>query len=454
MPIKAIITCIALSFSSFLHADLDKELNSFFNKFGSVSNVTSGDVYIGQTAGYATGGGVSIRNRVYSDDLASVSLPRIDSGCGGIDIYTGGFSFISKDQLVAAMKSVGSNAVSYAFLLGLETVSPQVANAIKQLQSWANTINGIGINSCEFSMGLVGSAWPKSETASQQVCRTMGSSNGFFDSFIDSRHQCTSASQQAEVHREVKKKYKDMLIGPSNLTWEAIKQQKFLASNKELAYLFMTLVGTVISKEDKNGHKLQFYPPKANKEDFLKAIMQGGDAEIYRCASSDGQCLTISKDKVTISEKNSWYGRIKGILIDMQQKAIDDQPLTDAQKDLLNKTRFPLYRIVNVLTAYKHGHAMVDLCKLADIVSKEILIEYLKEVQESVKAGMFNVRNLQIYQNPEELDEFEKRLKEVEDKILHFESKLNELVDREFQMMQKIEFIEEKIASELRLDDV
>ncbi len=438
----------------FLLGSLKNELNGFFNEFGSAANLTSEDIYMGQSAGYMTGGGLNVRNQVYNSDLVNISLPRLDGGCGGIDIFTGGFSFISKDQLVTALKSTASNAASYAFLLGVETVSPQVANAMKQAQSWANTINGIGINSCENAMGLVGSAWPKSEASSQQVCRTAGSSTGVFEDFIEGRHKCSARSKQNEVISEIQEKNPDLIIGSSNLTWESIQQQKFLAENPELSHLFMTLVGTVVLQSNDNGSKIESYPAKATDETFLQALMRGGETEVYRCVDikNDSKCLTINKKKTTIKAEDSWYGKVSRILKDMQEKAIKDEPLNADQKDLLNKTHFPLYRMVNVLTAYKKGHAMVDLCNMADMVSKEILIEYLKEVEELVKEGMYNVRNLQVYQNPEELENFEKRLKSVREKIQEFEFKSKEELEKKKQLRELITFLEDKIASEIWLD--
>lgn len=449
--ISLLATLLIFCFSS-LQGSLKGELDGFFHKFGSSSNVTSEGVYLGQTAGYATGGGVSIRNNVYNHDLANVSLPRIDAGCGGIDLHTGGFSFISKEQLVKAMKDTASNAASYAFLLGVETVSPQVANTMKQLQSWANTINGIGINSCENGMSLVSAAWPKSEAASQQICRTMGSSSGVFGSYIDGRHGCTASSKQNEVTNRLQGKNKNAIIGPSNLTWEAIRQQKFLASNDELSYLFMTLVGTVITKKDDKGYRVDTYPAKATSEDFLRVLMQGGDTEIYRCSDSkDSKCLTISKDKWKVEEKDSWYGKIKNSLMDMQRKAQNDEPLTAEQKELLNKTRFPLYKMVNVLTAHTHGNPMIDLSHIAEMVSKELLSQYLREVQELVEEGFSHVTNRQIYQNHDEIEAFKKRLIEIDKKIGQLEIRSKDDMEKEFQMMQRIDFLEEKIIAEVWL---
>jgi len=74
-------------------------------------------------------------------------LPGYRSGCGGIDLFMGGFSFINSDQLIALMKNIMNNAKGYAFTLALESATPQLANVIKFLQEQAAKINAMNVNS-------------------------------------------------------------------------------------------------------------------------------------------------------------------------------------------------------------------------------------------------------------------------------------------------------------------
>ena len=69
--------------------------------------------------------------------------PGYRSGCGGIDLFSGGFSFINSDQLVGLLKNVMNNAKGYAFTLALEAATPQLANVIKYLQEQAAKINAM-----------------------------------------------------------------------------------------------------------------------------------------------------------------------------------------------------------------------------------------------------------------------------------------------------------------------
>jgi conjugative transfer pilus assembly protein TraH len=99
--------------------DIGSDLEGFFNKMGTATNSTSPGVHHDQSAGYYNGGGLSVRNRARNSQLATLQLPNFKAGCGGIDMFTGGFSFVSSAELVNALKSIGSSAVSYGFMLAI-----------------------------------------------------------------------------------------------------------------------------------------------------------------------------------------------------------------------------------------------------------------------------------------------------------------------------------------------
>jgi conjugative transfer pilus assembly protein TraH len=398
-----------------------------------------------------TGGGVSIRNRVMNSKLATISLPKFDAGCGGIDIYAGGFSFINDKQLIQTMKSMGSSAVGYSFLLGLEATLPQVANTLKQLQTWANNINSLNINSCELASQMVGSVWPQRTLASQQICRTLSSQKGSFHDFVAARHKCSQSSEYENIMQSIDADpiYQDTLGDEFNLAWEAIQKQNLLAQNKELSELFISLLGTIIVRKGDEIH-IETWPSKINDESFLRVMMEGGDTTIYAC-TPDGknQCLVMQEQHFIVRPEQSWLGRIRVLLESMQNNILNDQELNDAEKELLNKSHLPLYKIVNVLTAYKKGHCPIDLIQVADIVAMDLLIQYLSEVVNLVREGVNHLRKSQFYAEP--IDDYLRELDRVERTIRYYETRSMNLFEREFQMMQKIQILEDQIASEIIL---
>lgn len=436
----------------FLYGDLNKDLNQFFGKLGSSSHIDSAEVYNGQRAGYMTGGGLMTRNRVTDTQLVSVNLPKFDAGCGGIDIFAGGFSFVNHQQLIHALKSIATNAVGYAFLLGLETTSPQVANIMKQLQTWSNAINSIGINSCDTATALVGAAWPQQTAAKQQICRSQAGKNGAFSDYISARHQC---SQSSEFQRTMDawasdETFKDVLKEEYNIAWSVIQKNAFLSKNKQLAELFMSLVGTMIARKDKNGLTLETWPAFVNEEAFLQALMEGGTTNVYHCSDSkDLRCLTLVTQPISIDSSQSWLGKIQKMLIEMQHKVLADTPLNQEEREFLAKTKPAVYRIVNVLTAYKKGPCPVDLYQVAEIVAMDLFLSTLREVIEIVRFGVIQMQNTQMYDV--QMETYLKQLDRIEETVRYYEVRTSQQMGREHQMMLKIDRLEEQIAAEIVL---
>jgi conjugative transfer pilus assembly protein TraH len=446
---KVFIWALVGFWTSTAFCDLNHELNSFFDKFGASANATAGDIYNGQKAGYLTGGGITIRNRVMNVNPATVNLPRFDAGCGGIDIFAGGFSFINHDQLISSLKSIGSSATGYAFLLGLETVSPQVANTIKQLQTWANNVNSLNINSCEKAATMVGAVWPKRTLASQEICRSISSSKGKFQDYVSARHNCAQCSQFEGIMNQSDDNQKSLLKDEYNIAWEAIQKQKFLAQNHELAELFMSLMGTVIVRKDAE-HCVERWPSKISDSSFLKTLLEGGGASIYSCQKdAQNRCLLIKEKTVQMSPSNVWVGRIRTILMNIQSKILNDEELSQDETQFLAKTTLPVYRVINVLTAYKKGYSPVDLYQIADLIAMDLLNQYLREAIVLVREGAFQLRQSQMYADA--IDEYLDDLKRVEETVAYYENRCKGLNDQEFQMMQKILLIEEQLSSEIIL---
>ena len=62
--------------------------------------------YQGQQRGYFTGGSYSARWGSSVDPLVNISLPKVKGGCGGIDLFNGGVSFMDFDYLVKKLQNV------------------------------------------------------------------------------------------------------------------------------------------------------------------------------------------------------------------------------------------------------------------------------------------------------------------------------------------------------------
>ena len=116
----------------------------------------SGPSYIqGQERGFYSGGNFSMRWQDPTTYPVTTTMPHIKSGCGGIDVFMGGFSFMNSNYLVTKLQAILSNAAGVAFDLALKTVCEQCANTIKNLESISDTLNHLQMNECAAGKSIV-----------------------------------------------------------------------------------------------------------------------------------------------------------------------------------------------------------------------------------------------------------------------------------------------------------
>lgn len=174
-------------------AGVNAELNSFFNQMGGAANVTGPSAYQGQSAGYYTGGSLWTRFPQGAVNPINLQLPNVKAGCGGIDLFGGSFSFINSDELIALLKATASNALGFAFMLAIKSISPQIASTLEDLSQKVQQLNQFNMNSCEMAQNLVAGLWGKQAGREAEICKYIGNSQGIFSDWAKSR--ATSATK-------------------------------------------------------------------------------------------------------------------------------------------------------------------------------------------------------------------------------------------------------------------
>jgi conjugative transfer pilus assembly protein TraH len=445
---------ILLFFSSFIclqsvFANVGSDLNNFFDGLGFSANITNPTAYQGQQAGYYSGGSIFERNTVRDFQLASVDLPSFRGGCGGIDLFTGGFSFINSKQLQAALKNIANNGVNYAFMLAIKSVSPLIANTMEDLQSWANKINNMNINSCETGAALVGSLWPKTDVAQQNVCESIGTESGIFGDWAAARQGCGDGGQRSDVLNRglQEKEFKDLVLKDTNIAWQAILKNGFLAGDSNLAELFMSLSGTIIVRNnggDKGSNTFITLPSLANNRQLLKALLYGGTAKIYHCDSTD-KCLAPTSDyTITINKSEALESKVHDLLKNMVQHIYDDTPLTKEEIGLLQATPLPVYKMLNVQSAYVGDPAILDISQYSDVIASSILYQYIQENLDVVK------RSASVLQYPQEiLDKFQKGIDRARSEIETLRVDNYTRMNQTFALIQRTQLLEQQLLGQL-----
>ncbi len=106
------------------------------------------DYFAGQKRGYYSGGGFSARWQNNATYPVTVEPPRIKAGCGGIDVFMGGFSFLNFEYLVQKLQRILMSGGAVAFDLALKTLCEPCATSIKSFEAIADKLNSLQLDEC------------------------------------------------------------------------------------------------------------------------------------------------------------------------------------------------------------------------------------------------------------------------------------------------------------------
>jgi conjugative transfer pilus assembly protein TraH len=116
---------------------------------------TSPSSYQSQQRGYFTAGSFSARWPQGNDQLFAVNSPKINAGCGGIDILGGGISFLmNPEYLVQKLQQILSAAAAAAFDIALKVLCEPCAETIKSLEQISELLNSLQLDTCAMGKNL------------------------------------------------------------------------------------------------------------------------------------------------------------------------------------------------------------------------------------------------------------------------------------------------------------
>lgn len=116
---------------------------------------TSPSHFKSQQRGYYSAGSYSGRLDLQSDNPISISLPRISSGCGGIDLVLGGFSMLDMEYMGDKLKRVMQAAPAYALDMAMKTLCKECSETMAKLEAATNFLNNLQMDECAMSKRLV-----------------------------------------------------------------------------------------------------------------------------------------------------------------------------------------------------------------------------------------------------------------------------------------------------------
>ncbi|MFW2449062.1 MAG: conjugal transfer protein TraH [Qipengyuania pacifica] len=427
-----------------VNAQVGAELNDFFNDMGASANATGPTAYQGQSAGYYSGGNIWTRFPQKSVNPVNLQLPSIKAGCGGIDVFSGSFSFINTDEIVAMLKATANNALGFAFQLAIKSISPQIASTIEEMAQKAQQMNQFNMNSCETAQNLVGGLWGKSDRMSSEICKSIGNSQGLFSDWAKGRHECGTGGQRESTIAA----NSDPTI-PSesyNFTWEMLKQSYPSFSDEFREYL-MTFVGTVIYYQDgdpsgKRGYQFVGSGDRA----LLTALLDGTNSVTMLDCRGDDKCLEPVTQTLSVSQAEALKPRVRAMIESMNDKVRSNAALTTDEIGLLGATTIPLYKIISVNAAATLG-GMTDneMNDLAEIVSMDLLDALAQQYYGYASRGVGTFQNA----NEEALSQWREQITSVRAVLDTYSKGMNQRLDRTHHVVQRAVFLESTLRNSL-----
>ena len=387
--VRSLGLILMLVFAFKAQASLENDLQTFF---GDVSNTTPAGAYKGQEGGFYSGGSLFMRHPSRNIQMLHLEIPSVEAGCGGIDLHMGGFGYINSAELLKTLRTIGANAKGYLFSLALKQLSPQIMNQIEELQSWMNEANWNNINTCQAAAQLVNNTAAAFHASTTRTCiqQALKDRN---ENYFSARELCKT---QAEVNAKNKAAANagEPVIDNINIAWYAIQKNPTLVKlDQNLKFLLMSLTGTVVIETIGNTPpNSQYYPSKLHSSDVFDTLSTGKNIAIYRC--SDEKCLHIVEDTLTLKPEQTFVGKIKELIAGMERKVLEDvDPLTSQEKDFLESTSLPLYKMLNVYSAFVKGTALIFPTHYAEVIAMDIVYRYIERGIGDVMQ-VYNARHL------------------------------------------------------------
>ncbi len=418
--------------------DFDNTIRNWMSKFNTVATHNSGDAFKSQMGFHLVGGQGLVRPIVEDFNPIHIEFPRIAAGCGGIDYTTGGLSIANGEEMMKSLKSIATNGACYAFNLGLQVISPQIAAATKDIQHFANQLNSININSCEVSKAIVQALVPNIERASQSICSEAAYTNSKIDGYIRAKHRCATDSVfENKRLEEVKKRNPDLILGDYNVAWEALKKSGI--DDELTKFLFMNITGTiVVSKEEIKGgfgksdevkRSITVYPSKVERA--LDTILYGGKiSKAYQLdRASDGQYIEtdIKLRDLEIQHAHCWkmkiYKQLRSLAdkFDRESSGSLIEQLSDDDKKLLDSSKLPIGSMMTLMSQWS-GKAMdlVSLNDCSEMLACERLCQFVHVVLDNIRSGLASLGTIH---TDDSIDEFLRSLHRIESEIRDYEQR-------------------------------
>ena len=397
---RLLAAILAMSVSVSAQANVQTSMQSWFNDIGAYGNVTGPAAYQGQTMNLYTGGSLYMRTPVKNYQLATISPPGFRAGCGGIDLFAGSFSFINKEQLTALLRNIANNAIGYAFMMAVKSISPDLADLMQYLQDQISKINNLNINSCQAAEGMVAAIGSTlTDKTQEKEGKVAGASlNLYADVFEswDAWKDRAKAKQTRDAAISADARNKET-FDPGNVVWRALLRVNGV--DNDTRQLMMSMTGTII-----------IVPPGENEsgsstDQKAKWLYKPGAKITFRQFVGDGSSATASLSGLICDEyaecKNPSYTE-NGIAAGSFAKYVRDKIVAMKSKvetrnaggqgtmdvALISASSLPVWKMLSLAANMPGGDFVVE--NHTQLVAVDVAHSYFTNLAKTLREAVQN----------------------------------------------------------------
>lgn len=369
-------------------------MQELFDSVNAQGNVSNPAVLQGQTMNLYTGGSLFMRMPKRSYQLATVTPPSWNAGCGGIDLFAGGFSYINKEQFVAMLRNIGSNALGYGFKLAIQNLCPTCDNVMQALQATAQAANRLNMDSCEAAKGVVNAALPDTWTRGKQnAAKNFGVDTNLFENITDAwtsvMNNESRANQTVNAAASARPEAKDALP-TGNVVWKALKKLDGISDEQRM--VLMSMIGSTIFSTE----VMTSAPKKLVRKEITVETLVGArttsetiTVPIWRCdTTSEDGCLSPTEDEITTrSFKTMVRQKMEKISDKLASRSTHDDMASTL--GFLNATDLPIYKMLAVTTTLNNT-SMADalIGRYQDLIAAKYAEVYIQRGVSDLRAAL------------------------------------------------------------------
>ena len=341
---------------------------------------TSPNYFGGQQRGYYAAGSFSTRWPNRNDYPVTVEAPRVKSGCGGIDVFLGGFSFMNSDYLVSKLQSILENSASVAFDLALKTLCEQCSNTIKNFEALSDKLNSMQIDECASAKELVGvvmdeNGFHSTEVMSEKLGTAIKENKlvqgvGEMWDILSKEDRANNNQPQsgdvARVTNGCNADIRTVFLSGGSLLENVGSRMNLPAAHIDL---IRGLVGDVRLEGQASAYKVSYQPPcPENNPDDIKAFANG---DVYS-RDSGGTCRQITDANRDLVQY------VSTTLTGIANKVENKGTLSGTEQTFLETT--PLSALPILKTAVATDMRESVITSLADITAKAYSLQMLSDL--------------------------------------------------------------------------